>query len=287
MQQILCKQPTQPCALHLPLATYSVLTDLKARALDTGSGCSMDRAPTDGDPINRGTMDEMQLPGRLRSLQRRTGAIVVEQLGTSVLGAVDTAVMKRWDMAISRAAATEGAGTAERVKIATRALETELAMAGAATGGAAALPGVGTAAAVGMSAVELGWITVRLADLILTIAVIHGHGKASVEERRAWILSVLAWGEGAAAGFTKLAGEMGKGLGGKAVTKIPTTALRSINKALGRTIVTKYGTKRGAIALGRALPFGIGAAIGAGANYLGVHAVGKHADQFFRQLPYS
>jgi len=115
---------------------------------------------------------------------------------------------------------------------------------------------------------------------------LHGHSKASVEERRAWVLAVLAWGEGAATGFKKLAGELGKGLGGKAVSKIPTTALRSINKALGITIVTKYGTKRGAIALGRALPFGIGAVIGATANYLGVRAVGRHADNFFKKLPY-
>ena len=49
--------------------------------------------------------------------------------------------------------------------------------------------------------------------------------------------------------------------------------------------MTKYGTKRGAVALGRALPFGIGAAIGGGANYAFARAIAGHADRFFRDLP--
>jgi hypothetical protein len=80
-------------------------------------------------------------------------------------------------------------------------------------------------------------------------------------------------------------GELGKGLGRRATERIPAETLRAVNQALGRTVVTKYGTKRGAVALGRALPFGIGAAIGGGANYAFARAIAGHADRFFRDLP--
>jgi hypothetical protein len=108
-----------------------------------------------------------------------------------------------------------------------------------------------------------------------------------VEERRAWILSILVFGNGASEGFTKLAGEVGKGLGTKATTRIPISVLRGINSSTGRTIVTKYGTKRGVVALGTALPFGIGAAVGGGANYAIVRLLARHANKFFKHLPYT
>ena len=40
------------------------------------------------------------------------------------------------------------------------------------------------------------------------------------------------------------------------------------------------------IAIGKAAPFGIGAAIGGGMNYGSVRMIGKHADKFFLNLPY-
>ncbi|MDP1792789.1 MAG: hypothetical protein Q8K63_01520, partial [Acidimicrobiales bacterium] len=60
--------------------------------------------------------------------------------------------------------------------------------------------------------------------------------------------------------------------------------LRRVNGKLGRTIVTKYGTRRGAVALGRVLPFGIGAAIGGAANYGLIRVIGRQADAFFAQI---
>ena len=42
--------------------------------------------------------------------------------------------------------------------------------------------------------------------------------------------------------------------------------LKKLNLKLGATVFTKYGTKRGGVALGRMLPFGVGAAIGGGAG---------------------
>ncbi|KEY20331.1 hypothetical protein [Kaistella antarctica] len=44
--------------------------------------------------------------------------------------------------------------------------------------------------------------------------------------------------------------------------------LQKINKRVSTTILTKYGTKRGGVALGKLIPFGVGAVIGGGFNYV-------------------
>ena len=210
----------------------------------------------------------------------------VENLGSVLLDAVDRAATTRWEAAVRRAAGVSGATVEERAMAVTRTFARELAVAGAATGGAAAVPGVGTATAMAATAADLGWFTLRIADLILTIAALHGHQRASIEERRAWILSVLAFGEGSAAGFSRMAGEVGQDLGRKAVGRIPAGVLRAINRKLGRRVLTRFGTRRGVLTLGRVLPFGIGAAVGGSANYMSVQAIGRHADTFFRSVPH-
>lgn len=44
--------------------------------------------------------------------------------------------------------------------------------------------------------------------------------------------------------------------------------LQSINKKIGATLLTKYGTKRGAIALGKLIPLGVGVLVSGGFNYM-------------------
>ena len=204
--------------------------------------------------------------------------------GDVVLQAVDKTVEKRWDHAVLVATTATGA-VDERVAQITGRYAREMAAVGAAAGAAAAVPGAGAVALIGTAAVELGWFAARTGDLILAVAAVYGHTSATVEERRAWVLSILAFGDAAPAGFTKVAGEVGKGLGRRATDRIPAETLRAINRALGRTVVTRYGTKRGAVALGRALPFGIGAAIGGTANYAFARAIASQATVFFRDLP--
>jgi hypothetical protein len=210
-----------------------------------------------------------------------------QDIGDAVLAAVDLAVDTKWETAKQRAEKLTGQSTSDKVDQLTSLFARELGMVGASAGGVAAVPGLGTASYVAAYVAEFGYFTLRSGELILTIGALYGHSEASVEEQRAWILSVLIYGTTASEGFTRLAGEVGKGLGKKATTKIPMSVLKAINSSAGRTIVTKYGTKRGVVALGRALPFGIGMAIGGGANYAGVHLMARHADKFFDNLPYS
>ena len=208
----------------------------------------------------------------------------VAAAGERILEAVDLGVKQRWEPALARAAAATGETIEERVDKLTAAFRQELAVAGGAVGGVAAVPGIGTTASIAASTAEFGWSTVRLADLILSIAAVHGHDSATVEERRLWVLSILAYGNSASTMVTRLAGEAGKGLGKRATAKIPAPALRAINAKIGRTILTKYGTKRGVVALGRAFPFGIGAAIGYGLNAYIVTRTAKSATSFFSKL---
>jgi len=221
---------------------------------------------------------------RLRAEGRDEVADPPSRIADALLGSIDKVVDQRWAVALANAGAARGT-TEERVRELRSSFSRELAMAGAAAGAVAAAPGVGTAASIGAAAGELGWVTMRSADLILAVAAAHGHTQASVEQRRAWVLSILVFGNTASQAFTKLAGELGNGLGKQATKKVSTQMLRQINATLGRTIVTKYGTKRGAIALGRALPFGFGAVIGGGANYATVRVLTGQADAFFRNLP--
>ncbi len=232
----------------------------------------------------------MELGGtyqKVVGLRPRFPADVSHRMGDAVLSAVDLAVGSKWEAAKERADRLTGESVESKVAAVSALFAKELGLVGASAGGVAAVPGVGTGTSVAASIAEFGYFTMRAGELVLTIGALHGHTKASVEEQRAWIFSVLLFGNAAAEGFTKLAGEVGKGLGLKATRKIPMSLLNAINGAAGRTLVTKYGTKRGVIALGHSLPFGIGAVIGGGANYAAVRLLTKHADKFFTDLPYS
>ena len=210
-----------------------------------------------------------------------------DDIGEVVLAAVDLAVGSKWGPAKQRAEKLTGQSTSDKVKQLNSMFAKELGIVGASAGAAAALPTIGTASTLALTATEFSYFTMRSGELILTIGALHGYSEASVEEQRAWILTLLIYGGAASEGFTKLAGEVGKGVGKKATKKIPMSVLRAINSTAGRQIVTKYGTKRGVIALGRALPAGIGMAIGGSANYAGIRLLGRHADKFFGNLPYS
>jgi hypothetical protein len=151
---------------------------------------------------------------------------------------------------------------------------------GAAAGATAATPLVGTGVAMATAAAELSWFTLRAGDLIMAVAAVHGHRDPTVEERRAWVLSILAFGRSAAAALSELVDKDG---GGR--KRLPVATLRHLNRELGRKVMKKYGTRRGAIALGRALPLGLGAAVGGSANYALVRTIANQADDFFRELP--
>ncbi|GAA2312340.1 hypothetical protein OKJ48_05415 [Streptomyces kunmingensis] len=136
---------------------------------------------------------------------------------------------------------------------------------GAAVGGTAAAPGVGTGLALALSAGETLSSLELSALFALSIAEVHGVPIDEVERRRTIVMGVMLGGSGSTT-ITKVAERTGQHWGRQVVAKVPVETLRQINKILGKNFITKYGTKQGIIVLGRVAPFGIGAVIGGGAN---------------------
>ncbi len=223
--------------------------------------------------------------GRTQRGASGASSVVGRPVAEQLVEAIDKAVETRWAAAQERARNLPGLAREQRVDAVTAKVRRELGAAGAASGGTAAIPGVGVGTVAATFAVELGWSTMRLADLILTIAAIHGHDRADVDERRMWVLSILTYRDGAAGMIAKLAAEMGETTTRRGARRLTTTSVKRINATMGRAVIAKYGARRGVAAIGRVVPFGIGAALGYGMNTRAVSMTAKHAHGFFTEFP--
>lgn len=151
---------------------------------------------------------------------------------------------------------------------------------GAATGAMAAAPGVGTAAGLVAATTDTSWFLGAAAAYVLSAAELRGVKVEDFEHQRALVLMVLAGGGGSTF-FTNAASRTGPHLGKIVTNAVPLSTIHSVNKVLGAHFVTKYGTKRGIIAIGKVAPFGVGFAIGAGGNLVMARGVIKTARIMF------
>lgn len=226
-------------------------------------------------------------PFTANGLRARLALIDPEIVVNALMSGVETATRARWDAAVARAAALPGDVRPEKIAALSASFARELGAVGAFAGMAAATPLVGAGATLMAATAELSWFTARAGDLILTIAALHGRPTPTVDERKAWVLAVLIFGSTARQGLTGVANELGAGLTETNQTKLPIITLRAANNMMSRLVVRRYGTRRGAIALGTALPLGLGAVFGAGANVVAIRKLATQADSFFARLPYS
>lgn len=201
--------------------------------------------------------------------------------GKIVMAAIDRAVSGRWEQAIERAETTSGT-IEERVRSLESSFLRELTALGAASGGTAAMPGVGTMTAIGLTASEIGWTATRTADMILTVAAVHGHTGAGVEERKAWVLALLTFDDQAAEGLGKTIAELGGTV--SASRSVSSDLLDRANSRVGRALIARYGAKRSALLIGKVLPFGVGAIVGGTANHFLVRTTIRRADRFFDEI---
>lgn len=209
---------------------------------------------------------------------------VAQKSVDAVMTVIEKAVESRWNHAVAVAAVADG-DPRKQVDDAIDRFAREMAALGAAAGATAVAPGVGTIAELSTTVAEIGVFTARATELILTVAAIHGHTISTVEERKAWVIAVLAFGDGAEVGLAEATRAVRKGLTKKGASKATNRRLRRLNRTVGMKLLERYGARQGAAAVGRALPLGIGAVIGGSANYAFAKAIGKHADGFFRTLP--
>ncbi|WP_305786279.1 hypothetical protein [Symbioplanes lichenis] len=189
--------------------------------------------------------------------------------GQRVLDLLDKAIdvqspLVRKNIARARQRKPE-ASPAEVIRTLERMYVSALTGTGAAVGGSAAAPGVGTGVALALSAGEFLSSLELSALFALSVAEIHGVPIDELERRRTIVMGIMLGGSGSAT-IGKVAERTGQHWGRQIVAKVPGETLRQINKVLGRHFITKFGTKQGIIVLGRVAPFGIGAVIGGGAN---------------------
>jgi hypothetical protein len=137
--------------------------------------------------------------------------------------------------------------------------------AGAAVGGVAAAPAVGTAAALALSGVETVLFFEATALFALAVAEVHGLRIADVERRQTLLLAIVL-GDNGAMLVEKLTGRTGQHWADLLPDAIPLSSITAVNQTLGRWFLRRYGRKQGMLALGRLAPLGIGAAIGAAGN---------------------
>ena len=175
--------------------------------------------------------------------------------------------------------------TAELIKLIVKRYTRELAAVSAIAGGAAAIPGAGTGTVLASSTVDLAYSITKMGEMILAIGIAAGHDAESIEQRRSWVISVLTMANGASAGVEGIAGRIGSTGGARLVGRIPDERLSSINAKLSAQMLTKFGIEQGALRLGRLVPFGIGAGIGAGGSALITRSTAKAARKFFDHDP--
>jgi hypothetical protein len=207
--------------------------------------------------------------------------------GRAVLAVVRRAAEAQWDDALRAAEQAPGSRDDKVAALSGRYIR-ELTLLGAAAGGTAAVPGVGTVTAFGAIAAEVAAFAYRGTEMIIAIGAAHGHTGAGIEERMSWALAVLTHGPDAAAELGAIGAGIGAGLGAgmtaEAVNGASSSWFQTVNGYLGRKLVARLGARRGASVIGKALPFGIGAAFGAGTNYAVARRLARNTDRFFRQL---
>lgn len=146
------------------------------------------------------------------------------------------------------------------LELVTKRFTTLATLTGAGIGGVAALPGLGTAAALGLTVGEGVTFAEACAFLTLAAADIHGVDMSDRSTRRLVLMAVLSGERG-----TEIIGKaMGKqGLQWNAVLGggggfLPGLVSKQISRYVRRRVVARTGT----LWFARLLPFGIGAAIG-------------------------
>jgi hypothetical protein len=156
----------------------------------------------------------------------------------------------------------------------------ELAIGGAVSGGAAASPVAGVAVAAASAGADATFSVGRLGEMIMAIGLVYGHDTATVDDRRAAIVTIMGLADGAAVGMSGLAARAGAKGGARVLQRIPTTAPPPTAGA-GRKALAKLGNTKGPWSLTALIPYGIGAGVGAAGNALLARAVGRAAKEYF------
>jgi hypothetical protein len=154
---------------------------------------------------------------------------------------------------------------------------------GAAVGASAVIPGVGMAAALGLSGAETVGFLETTALFAQSVTEVHGIALDDPERARMLVMAMILGTPGTQL-INQLAGQIGGGqvrtaFWGEMVTSsLPKQVVNGIGGQVRDQFIKRFAARQGTTILGRALPFGIGAAVGG----LGNHALGRKVIQASR-----
>jgi hypothetical protein len=157
---------------------------------------------------------------------------------------------------------------------------------GAAVGSTAALPGIGTLAALSAAAGETVVFLEATAVFVLAVADVYGVPADHRERRRALVLAVLV-GDDSKRAVADLIGP-GRTSGAwlsDGVASMPMPAVAQLNSRLLKYAVKRYTLRKGALLFGKLLPAGIGAVVGAIGNRIAGKKIIRNARKAFGAPP--
>lgn len=138
---------------------------------------------------------------------------------------------------------------------------------GAAVGGTAAVPGIGTLMAFGAIGAESLVFLEATAFYTLAVAEVHGLDVRQGEHEELLVMTVMLGASGTAllanAVSAEAASTSGMSLAGK-VLRVP--GLKEINSRMMHRFVRKFAVRRAGLAVGKLAPAGLGAVIGGWGN---------------------
>lgn len=154
---------------------------------------------------------------------------------------------------------------------------------GAVTALPSAIPGLGTAVQFGVEAggisTDLAYMIRCMAGLTMGVGLIYERDIAATFHQD--FVRVLGLWCGVLSLGKEATVKVSQKIAIAQFDKIPGKIFAKINQKVGTTIVTKYGTKRGGIAVGRLVPFGVGAAVGYSFNLATMKGFKKKAITYY------
>ncbi|MFC4949169.1 hypothetical protein [Pseudonocardia sp. GCM10023141] len=158
-----------------------------------------------------------------------------------------------------------------------------VAVTGGVGGAIAIIPALGTVASLATAGAEAFAALDAAVLYTLAVAEVHALPTEDPERRRALVLGVVV-GAGGQAVLRKVTGRT-RNWAEEVTEHLSLPRLGLLNNGLARWFVKRYIVRQGVLALGRALPLGIGVVIGAVGNVVTARAVVRSAEVAFGPPP--
>ncbi|WP_201613687.1 hypothetical protein [Gulosibacter hominis] len=219
--------------------------------------------------------DAEQLSGFARQIDR---ALAVQR-------PLAIAFVRRWRRKYPEAA------PADLLPVAERWFRRSAMGTGGGVGAAAIVPGVGTATGIAIAAAEVLIFVELTALFVMTMAEIHGDATDDPRRARTLVMALLLGDKGKRIIREVAAGQDARGLfksavWGELVTRtLPDTAVNEIGRRLREAFFKRFGQRQIGGIVGKVLPFGVGATVGALGNRALANEVISNAKTAFGAPP--